>query len=150
MKEILDIFGIDTRLLLIQAFNFGILLLALWYFLYRPVLTMLEKRQQVIEDGVHDAQTAKEEKEKVLKEKESILVDATHEAGTIMDRAKERAGEKEALIVREAEVKGRRALAEAHERAQEERRKVLEAGKEEIARMAVLGAEKVLQNRKNI
>ncbi len=148
MEEILDIFGIDIRLLVVQAFNFGILLLALWYFLYRPVVGILEKRKALIEEGVLDARKAKEEKEKVLADKESVLVEATRDAGILIDRAKERATEKENTLLIAAEEKSKRILDEAHAKAEEEKRVILESGKAEIARMVVLGAEKILRENK--
>ena len=39
MNELFAAFGIDWKLLLAQGVNFGIVLVALWYFLYRPVMT---------------------------------------------------------------------------------------------------------------
>ncbi len=148
MEEILNIFGIDVRLLIIQAFNFAVLLLALWYFLYRPVIGILEKRKVLIEEGVLDAQKAKDEKEKVLADRESILVEATKDASILIDRAKERAGEKEATLLSISEEKSKRILNEAHAKAEEERKLILEKGKIEIARMVVLGAEKILREKK--
>ena len=105
MQEILDIFGINTRLLLVQVFNFGLLLLLLWYFLYQPLMSILAKRQRIIEEGVQDAHAAKEEREQINNEREDIIVDATHEASVIMDRAKERAEEKELRLIPESEKK---------------------------------------------
>ena len=59
MSEIIGVFGINGKLLVIQVFNFGILVLILWHFLYKPVVAMLEKREKVIAGGVRDAETAK-------------------------------------------------------------------------------------------
>ena len=46
MGQVLAAFGIDWRLLLINSINFGLLLLALWYFLYGPLMKMLEEAPQ--------------------------------------------------------------------------------------------------------
>jgi len=148
MQEILGIFGIDMRLLLVQAFNFGVLLLALWYFLYTPVTTMLEKRKRVIEEGVRDAEKVAEERENILAEKEAILADSTHEAGIMMDRAKERAEEKEASLLKASQERSDRMLEDARLKSEEEKRRILESSKDEMARMIVLGAEKVLKESK--
>ncbi|HEY4502360.1 MAG TPA: F0F1 ATP synthase subunit B [Candidatus Paceibacterota bacterium] len=147
MKEILDIFGIDTRLLLVQVFNFGILVLALWYFLYRPLIALLARRQLLIEEGVKDAYAAKEEREKTITEREDIITDATHEASIIIDRAKERAQEKEALLLQEAQARSERMLADARMQSEEEKKRARETNKKEIATMAILGAEKILREK---
>jgi len=146
MQEILGIFGIDWRLLLVQAFNFGVLLVILWYFLYRPVLSLLEKRQAEITEGVRNAERASRELAEVTVQKEAILTEASREANTIVERAKERGLSKEETIVKEAQERSERMLKEAQERAQEEKRRALESAKEELARLTVLGAEKVLRS----
>lgn len=145
MSEILDVFGIDWKLLLVQAFNFGILILILWYLLYRPVVSMLEKRQATIAEGVHNAEKAAQELSDIARQKELILTDANKDAGIIIDRAKERALSKEEAILTEAQARSERIQKEAEQKALEEKRRALVAAQEEISRMIVLGAEKVLR-----
>lgn len=38
MDQLIQAFGIDAKLITVQIINFGILLAALTYFLYKPVL----------------------------------------------------------------------------------------------------------------
>lgn len=147
MSQILDIFGIDWRLLIIQSFNFGVLLVLLWYFLYRPVVGMIEKRRQEIEKGVRAAEAAREEKDKIESEREELIQEAVGESRIIVEEAKKRAGEQEAQLVRTAQERSERILEEAHDKAEEDKRRILESGKEEIARMIVLGAEKILRSK---
>lgn len=146
MQEIIDVFGLNGKLLVIQIFNFGVLLLILWYFLYTPVIRMLTERQKVIEKGVKDAETAALEREKIAKEKESIITAATVDASTIVEKAKKRGEEKGAEALQEAKKKGDRLLAEAAMKAAEEKNKALAESKEEIAHMTILGVEKILRN----
>ena len=148
MSEILGIFGIDIHLLIAQAINFGILLLALWYFLYRPVVALLEKRRGVIEEGVKHAEEAKIEREKVTAERDGIIASATHEGAELVAEAKMRAKEHEADVVRDAGAKSERILEDARARAEEEQRELLASTKEDVAKMIVLGAEKVLRESK--
>lgn len=147
MQEILDIFGINYKLLLVQAFNFGVLLVALWYFLYRPVIKLLSERKAMIERGVRDAEAAEVERVEAKEAKDAILTDATREASILIERAKERGKENEAKIVSDAQARSEQMLQEARLQSTEEKRKVLESSKEEIARMVVLGAEKVLRSK---
>lgn len=147
MGEIIETFGIDVRLLLVQAFNFGLLLLILWYFLYRPVIVMLEQRKEKIEKGVSDSEEAAEKLSEINEEKDSIINLATVEAGGIVEKSRVRGKEKEEELLKEANEKRDRILKDAELKAEEAKNRALEESKTEIARMAILGAEKVLQEK---
>lgn len=148
MSEILGIFGIDIYLLIAQAVNFGIVLVALWYFLYRPVTTLLEKRQRVIEEGIRNAEIAQTEREEVAASRDKIIAQATHEGEALLDQAKTRAKEHETEALKDAAAKSERMLEDAQARAKEEQRELLASTKEDVAKMIVLGAEKVLRESK--
>lgn len=149
MGEIINTFGIDVRLLLVQMFNFGLLLLILWYFLYRPVIKMLEDRNEKIEKGVKASEKAEERLDEINDEKDSIITMATTEAGGIVEKARVHAKEKEEEILKVAAERSERVLKDAELKAEEAKKRALEESKTEIARMAVLGAEKVLEERSN-
>lgn len=144
MQEIIGVFGINWKLLLIQAINFGIVLLVLWHFLYKPVVGMLEKRREVIAKGVADAEAAGRERAETKEERGAMLTAASVEAGTLVERAKQRGEEKERGILLEAQRKSERILEDAAMKAEEKKRRTLLESKEEIARMAVLGAKRLL------
>jgi F-type H+-transporting ATPase subunit b len=148
MGEILDIFGIDWRLLLIQAINFAIVLAALWYFLYRPIMRIVEQRQQRIEQGIQDAEAAAAEREEIARHRDEQLASARSEADEIVNAAKERGQEREREILREAEERRNQIINDAQERADAERERAIEESKREIAKLAVLSAEKVLRESK--
>jgi len=143
--DALHAFGINWKLLLIQAVNFGLLLLLLQKFLFKPLFAMLEKRQQEISAGLRDAELAKSEVARVKNESDIIMRDARAEGGKLMDALHKSGIEEERKIVREAQEKSARLLAEASQLATEERAHMLREGEKDIARMAVLGAEKILR-----
>ena len=58
MSELFSAFGVKWTLLSAQMVNFTIVLVALWYFLYKPVLAILAKRQELVTKGVADAKHA--------------------------------------------------------------------------------------------
>ena len=145
MSEIIGVFGVNWKLLLIQAVNFGTMLVVLWYFLYKPVVGMLEKRREVIAKGVVDAEAAEQERVRTEEERGAILTAASVEAGTLVERAKQRGEEKERDILLEAQKKSERILEDTAMKAEEEKRKTLLESKEEIARMAILGAKRLLE-----
>lgn len=147
MQEIIDTFGVDWRLLIIQAANFGLLLLVLWYFLYDPLLGLIEKRRSKIEEGVKNAERAEKKLKAIESEREGVITNATREAEVIVSLAKERGGTKEQEIIQNAQEKSERILNEAQKKAEESKRQAIAESQSEIARLAVLSAEKVLRSR---
>jgi len=145
MEEIISVFGINWKLLIIQGVNFGLLLVLLWYVLYRPVLSMINDRQAKIEEGVQNAQKAEERLSIIESEKEHIIQDANVKAETLVQEGKIRAGEKESELVKEAQEKSERIVKDAEMRSEELARKAEEESRAEVARLAVLGAEKILR-----
>ncbi len=147
MQEIIIAFGIDWRLIVIQIFNFTILLVALWYFLYTPILAMLQKRQQVIEKGLADASQAEQNLRHAEEEKSVIVKTAHEEASLVAVRAKAYADEKTATLLREAEEKSQRTLEDAKKACEELQKRMYKESEAEIAKTALLAAEKILKER---
>jgi F-type H+-transporting ATPase subunit b len=145
MEEIIHAFGIDWRLIVIQMFNFVLLMAALWYFLYTPVLAMLRAREEKLKQGVLDAEKAEEARKSADTEKGAILKEARTEAETIVESAKSLGEEKRMLIIKEAEAKAERVLQDAHERAEEKRNEARKASEAEIAQAAILAAEALMK-----
>jgi len=58
MSDLFAAFGVNWKLLLVQAVNFGLLLSALTYFLYKPVLRMIDERREKVAEGVRTTQAA--------------------------------------------------------------------------------------------
>lgn len=145
MAEILTAFGVDWRLLVIQIFNFTLLLALLWYFLYQPVLRVLSERQEKIKKGVEDADRATQRLADADEEKKGILEKANEEASNVVTRSKEHAQEQTAKMVGDAEVRGERILEDAARRAEEIKQMAQKESEAEVAKAAVLAAEKILR-----
>src|SRR3989344_5833992 len=100
MSQVLSVFGIDWRLLLINAVNFGLVLLALWYFLYAPVLKMLEERRKKVSDGVRDAESAKRELvQKGEATAATLMRDASAQAAELQRRSIEESKQEVAKLI---------------------------------------------------
>lgn len=145
MSELFAAFGINGKLLLIQAFNFGVLLLALWYFLYRPVLKLIDDRRAKIAEGVRTAEAAAKCLQEAKKEGEGMIASASREAEGLVALARTRADEKGSEMLKAAEARAGGFLKEAEARAQESKHQALLESEREIARAAMLAAEKILR-----
>jgi F-type H+-transporting ATPase subunit b len=144
MEAILHTFGIDWKLLLIQGINFAILLGGLTYFLYKPVLRMIDERREKMATGVKEAEQARKELEEIEKTRKEKLAQAGEEADQVVANARMNAQEKGREIVSHAETGAAAILKEAEAQASETKSRAISESKEEVAKLIVLGMEKAL------
>lgn len=147
MGELLSTFGVDWKLLFIQAVNFGLLLSVLTYFLYKPILRIIDERQRKIAQSVKTAEAAERRLAEAKVESEGIVGSAAREAETLVASARKRADERGNEIVKTAEERAVAMLKEASDRGEEAKRQALKASEREIARAAMLAAEKILREK---
>jgi len=147
MQQLFAAFGIDWRLLAIQAVNFALLLSALTYFLYRPILRIIDERQKKVADGVRTAELADKKLEDAKTEGDQMVGKAAREAEGMLATARVRAEERGGQIVKAAEERAQATLTEAEARAQEAKRLAMKESEREIARAAMLTAEKILREK---
>lgn len=111
--DILKNFGIDPVLVAAQIVNFLIILWLLKKFAYKPIFQMLQKRKDLIAEGVKDAQKSEEalnkalEKEKDMLKKahvasQEVLTDAQKQASEILHAAEEQAKDRVAKMLDDA------------------------------------------------
>lgn len=115
MSELASQLGINWKLLLSQGVNFFVLLAALTFLVWRPLLRIMHERKSKIEEGLRDADIAKQK----LVEIDAVLSERTLEAdrqafGIIRDAEKK------------AEVRATDIVHKADTRAEELRRAALE------------------------
>ncbi len=144
MEQLIEAFGIDVKLIIIQIINFVILAGLLSYFLYKPLLKVLSDREAKIKQGIVDAEEAAKAKANALEEKKAILSTAQADAQAIDARAQAFAKEKEAQILSEAETKASEVVKNAEVKSALLKEQALKESEAEIAKIAILAAEKVL------
>lgn len=145
MQELFSAFGIDWRLLIAQAINFAIVLVVLRVFLYKPVLAMLAKRQEIAAKSVEDAARATEMLASADGEASRRVIAAEKEAESIVSSAREAGTEEKARLLREAEARAVALSTDAETRAQEVALRLARESEKDITRLALLAAEKVLK-----
>lgn len=147
MSELFSAFGLDVRLLIIQALNFAILLAVLWKFLYKPVLKMIDDRREKVAEGVQKAEAADRRLSDADSEGKGIVAAAGKEAEGLVAAGRARADKEASEIAKQAQERADQLLADANARADEAKRQALLAGEKEIARAAMLAAEKILKEK---
>ena len=147
MEQIIEAFGIDLRLIIIQIVNFGILMGALGYFLYTPILNALKAREEKITQGIKDAEAAATAKANAQEEKKKVLTTAHESAKEVAKRAKMTADETTATLLAEAQQKASAIEADAEAKAKQLKAKIQKETEAEIAKTALLATEKILRER---
>ncbi len=143
MSDLLAAFGIDWRLLGINLVNFGLLLTALWYFLYAPITKMLESRRQKVANGVRDAERAAHQLAKIEESRKEMLAKAGKEGDAIIANARCAAIEKERVILENGELAATLIVRDAEAEAKELKAQAELQVKKEAAKLIVLGMEKL-------
>ena len=147
MGDLFAAFGVNWKLLLIQAVNFGLLLAILTYYLYKPVLRIIDERKEKLAEGVRLAQAATRRLEEAKAEGEELIGAGAREAESLVDGARVRAEEKGGEILKAAEARAQAVLKDASARAEEAKRQVMLESQKDIARAAMLAAEKILKEK---
>ncbi len=144
MDQLFTTFGVNWKLLVMQAVNFGLLLLVLWKYVYTPVLKLIDERREQIAEGVRTAEAADRRLADADEEGKQLVGAAAKEGEGLVAAARLRADERAQEIVKSAEAKAAASLAEAVQRAEEAQRKAMQESEKEITRAAMLAAEKIL------
>ncbi len=144
MEELIKTFHIDIKLIIAQAVNFGIVLLVLWKFAYKPILKTLNDRSSKIEKGIQDAENSQIKLADMEKKEKAVLLQAREEAQKIIQQA-----EKTAIAnVQELEIKAKeqseKTLEEAKKQIEQEKNKAVKEAKSEIAELVMSATEKII------
>ena len=128
--------GINAIQILAQLINFGIILFVLKKFLYKPVLFMLDKRKQTIEDNIK-LQADLGKRVAALTEKEKELEKKTKSnAVKIADEARREGEEAAREIIEKAKIEVKNLIEEAKREAvsqlEKEKKKQMPRFREEL------------------
>ncbi len=147
MEDIINAFGVDVRLITIQIVNFLVLMTVLGYFLYTPILKVLKDRAEKVAQGLADAEAAALARSNAETEKKQVLTEAHSAASEVAMRAKVAADEKTTQLIAAAEARAAQVLADAQKNAERLHTEATKAAEADIAKAALLAAEKILREK---
>ena len=124
--------------------NLVVLYLLLRHFLFKPVMGIMDKRRQIIEDGLRNAQDAQNDAMKMKQEYEDALKGAKQESVQIVENARSAAKNEYDRIVAEAGEKAGSIIENAKETVRVERERTMRELQGEIAGLAVASAVKIV------
>ncbi len=135
--------------LVAQAIVFALLVLFTMKFVWPPIAKALDERAQKIAEGLASAEKAKSELSVANKRVEEELAKSRNESALRLAEAERRAQ----ALIEEAKAKaaeeGKKIIAAAHAEAEQQTVKARETLREQVAALAVKGAEQILRKEVN-
>lgn len=129
-----------------QMIAFAIFIVFTMKFVWPPLIGAINERQRKIEQGLNAAEQARSDLASAETKIEEQLAGAKLEAAAIIDRANKTATQMVEEAKLQAQLERERIITQAHTERELEFIKAREALKQELATLAVLGAEKILQD----
>ena len=114
-------------------------------FVWTWLLGKIEERQKTIADGLAEAERGRSSLADAQKQTEVLLKDARARATEIMVSAEKAASQRVEESKVQAKTEGERIVAAAHAQVQQEVQSAKQQLREQVAQLAVAGAEKILR-----
>lgn len=125
---------------------FLVILLILAKLVWPPVLEMMEKRQQKIQDDLDAAERSKVKASEEAKSYEAKILEAHHEADAIVAKAKKEAEEVRSAVLAKAQREAADIIAKAHGAVDSERHKAMIELSSSVVDLSVEIASKIIGN----
>lgn len=146
MPEIFEKLGLDLNLLIAQIVNFVLLLVALQYLAYKPIIKMLNDRTEKIDKSLKQARKIEEELHKTEEIKVSEIKTAKEEAQKIIKEACETSEKRSLEAVEKTKEKAKEIVEKAKQEIKAEKENSIREAKKEIADISIQIAEKIMGN----
>jgi F-type H+-transporting ATPase subunit b len=143
--ELLTKLGIDWRILIAQLINFGVLLAVLSYFVYKPVLKLIDDRREKVKKAMETAERIEKEKLELDQVRTGRLREADSEAGKMLEAAKVEAERTRTEIITTAQREAEQMMSKAREQMERERADMIRSLQETLAGVIVQMTEKILE-----
>lgn len=137
-------FQINLFWIIAQAASFLLFLLILYLVAFRRIGGILEERRSRIEQGLHDADEARKEREQAASERLAVLAAAREEADELLARGQRMADENRERGVAETRAEIERLRERAAADIEAEKQRALSEVREQVADLALLAAGRVV------
>ena len=136
--------NIQLPQIIFQIINFSVVLGALSYLLYKPILKMLDERAERIQEAQKAATEALEEKSKVEQSARAAKQKAEHAAQVILEEAKALASTQKQELLKSAQAEAEQLLVKMKKDWQAEKEKLASEMKQDFAEAVLTVSEKVI------
>lgn len=134
---------LDLWTVLWTGINLVVLYLLMRHFLFQPVTNLMEQRTKAIEEGIAQAQEAKQAAQTLQEQSEAQLAQVRGQADQIVAQAKQQGQREYDQIITSAQADAQAIRADAQQQVEAERRQMLQDAQQQVAALALLAAAKV-------
>ena len=142
--EILELFGVDWRLMIAQLVIFVIVLLVLWKFAIKPLMKTMESRNAEISKGLDDAKAAADKIEEVEHDVKIKLQETKAEAIEILEQAKKQSESNHQDSLEQTKNEVAEVVKKAKEQIAAEKKDLVNGAKTEIAGLLTKALQQIL------
>lgn len=144
MTEMIDSLGISWQGLVVQLVNFGLLLVLLGVFAYKPIMRMLDERTARIREGLEKSEEAEKRAVEIDTEAKKALEEARREGQALIAQAKEAADKRREEDIAQAKKDAEILLERARAEIQLEKDQAISQLRKEFADITIFAAGKVI------
>ena len=136
--------GVDLASLLVYLVNFGVLLVILYFFGYKRILAMMDRRSQNIRESLETAERVQRESRERETEMKRVLDEGRQEGQRVLAQAQEMAERYRQEEQERARQEAQALLERAQTEIQRERDAAVEQVRRQFASLAVTAAERII------
>ena len=128
-----------------QLIAFAVFVIFCMKYVWPPLMAAIEERQKTIADGLADAERAGKDLELAQEEATAKLRDAKQKAADIIEQAKKRANQLVDEETQRGHAEREKIINQGYAEIEAERNRAKEDLRKQVAALAVVGAERILQ-----
>tara|TARA_B000000460_G_scaffold50012_1_gene32561 strand:- start:3282 stop:3782 length:501 start_codon:yes stop_codon:yes gene_type:complete len=140
---------LDPGLFVWTIITFMVLFFVLAKFAWKPLMKMLQEREEMIRDSLNDAEKAKAELEHLNEESEAIMTKARAEAQTILANGKAAAEKVKEDTIAKAKEQAKKIIKKTEKQIQIEKDKAIADIKQEVVNLSLSVAKKLINKNLN-
>lgn len=144
MDELVKTFHIDWKLLIAQIINFGIVLGVLWYFALKPLMKVMNKRNEDIEQSLKNAEEIEKKLKAAGETKEQMITEAKKESQVILENTNKEAEKMKTDKIAETRSEMEKLAAKTKASLEAEKDKMISDAKKEVGGMIVEVSSKIV------
>ena len=137
VEQIARTFGVDWTHLIAQIISFAIVCLLLFRFAYRPILGILEKRRELIAQGLANSERIKAELARTEAQRQEVMTQANAEANEFIEEARGVAARLQEQETQKAIAAAEQIVVNAREATMQDHARMLAELKQEVGHLVV-------------
>jgi len=145
MDSIISTFHIDWHLMLAQLFNFTVVALVLWFFVFKPLNKVMADRGERIDRSLKEAEEISAKLKSAEEEKIEVLNEGRQQAQKIIQESKLLAENSQKKTIEETQEKVKKIVEESKKQIASGKQQMIKEVESHVVDLAILVSQQVLQ-----